>query len=74
MLIHLEVYLTFRGERIWKGTEEVPEGISPVALVRHLGLDDHPELAVIVNGRHYDDDQALAPGDEVAILRRSDGG
>ncbi len=74
MQIQLEVYLTFRGQRIWKGTEEVPDGISPAALLRHLELDHHPELAVIVNGRHHDDDAALASGDEVAVLRRADGG
>lgn len=74
MEIRLEVYLAFRGQRIWKGTEAVPAGTTPAELVRLLGLADHPELAVIVNGRHHDDHQPLAPGDEVAILRRSDGG
>lgn len=74
MQIRLEVYLTFRGQRIWKGTEEVPEGTTPERLLRLLGLDGHPELAVIVNGRHHEEDAPLAPGDEVAVLRRSDGG
>lgn len=74
MQICLEVYLNFRGRRIWKGTEEVPDGTTPAQLLRLLGLDDQPELAVIVNGRHHDDHAPLAPGDEVAILRRADGG
>lgn len=74
MRIWLEVYLPFRGARIWKGEEEVPDGITPAALLAHLGLDGYPELAVIVNGRYHPDYAPIPPGAEVAILRRSEGG
>lgn len=74
MQIRLEVYLTFRGERIYKGQEEVPDQITPEQLLRHLQLDHHAELAVLVDGRYHPEDQPIPPGAEVAILRRSEGG
>lgn len=73
MTIHLEVYLTFRGERRWVGAESVPAGLTVGGLVAHLGLDE-PELAVLVGGRYVDPATPLSEGDEVAILRQAEGG
>lgn len=73
MRIRLEVYLPFRGERIWRGDEEVPEGITPAGLLEHLGLAE-PDLAVLVDGRFAPADRPLREGAEVAILRRAEGG
>lgn len=74
MQIRLEVYLEFRGQRVWKGVEEVPEGITPAGLLEHLGLAAHLDLAVIVEGRYWADDKPIPEGAEVAVLRRSEGG
>lgn len=71
--IRLEVYLPFRGERTWRGEERVPAEMTAGTLTAHLGLTE-PELAVLVNGRHVDEEAALQEGDEVAVLRRAEGG
>lgn len=71
--IRLEVYLPFRGRRLWRGEEAVPEGLTAGQVTAHLGLTE-PELAVLVNGRHVEDATVLEPGDEVAVLRRAEGG
>lgn len=73
VIIRLEVYVPFRGQRIWRGEERVPQGLTAGALPGCLGLSE-PELAVLVNGRHVADDAALQNGDEVAVLRRAEGG
>ncbi|MCG0239474.1 MAG: MoaD/ThiS family protein [Bacillota bacterium] len=74
MRIQLEVYLEFRGQRVWKGEEEVPPGITPAGLLAHLGLDGRPDLAVIVDGRYWPETDPIPEGAEVAVLRRSEGG
>lgn len=74
MRIRLEVYLPFRDQRIYRADEEVPADITPIRLLAHLGMEHHPELAVLVDGRYHPDDQPIHPGAEVAILRRSEGG
>lgn len=73
MRIYLEVYLPFRGERIWRGDQEVPDGITPDALLDHLELDRNLGLTVIVDGRWIPPDQPIT-GHEVAVLRQSEGG
>ena len=71
--IRLEVYLPFRGRRMWRGMEEVAAGTSLATLAAALDLRE-PELAILLNGRHRPPDTLLADGDEVAILRQSEGG
>lgn len=71
--IRLEVYLPFRGQRIWRGAEAVPVGMTAGELAAYLGLTE-PELAVLVNGRHLDEATPLRTGDEVAVLRQAEGG
>lgn len=71
--IRLEVYLPFRGQRIWRGDEPISPGMTVGALRARLSLPE-PELAVLVNGRNAPDDTVLAPGDEVAVLRQAEGG
>lgn len=71
--IHLEVYLPFRGRPRWKGKELVPAGTTAGALPQLLGLTE-PELAVLVNGRYFNEATPLAEGDEVAVLRQAEGG
>lgn len=71
--IRLEVYVSFRGQRTWRGEEAVPTGLTAGRLAEHLGLTE-PELAVLVNGRNVDDDTVLQPADEVAVLRQAEGG
>ncbi|BDG61080.1 MoaD/ThiS family protein [Caldinitratiruptor microaerophilus] len=73
MRIRLEVYLPFRGERIWRGEEDVPDGTTPAGLLERLGLKE-PDLALLVNGRYVPPDRPLEDGAEVAILRRAEGG
>lgn len=73
MRVRLEVYLPFRGERIWRGEEEVPDGTTPAGLLDRLGLVE-PDLAVLVNGRYFPLDRPLEDGAEVAVLRRAEGG
>lgn len=74
MELHLQIYLPFRGKRIWKGTLDVPDDSTPGSLIRHLGLEIHPELTVLVNGRYRGDGHPLEPDDQVAILRQAEGG
>lgn len=71
--IRLEVYLPLRGRRRWTGEEAIPTGLTAGALPAHLGLTE-PELAILVGGRHVDPDTVLNEGDEVAVLRRAEGG
>lgn len=71
--IRLEVFLPFRGRRIWRGEEEVPAGTTAGGLPALLGLD-LPELAVLVGGRHVADETLLASRDEVVVIPRSEGG
>lgn len=71
--IRLEVYLPFRGKRMWRGDEQIAPGTTVGALTAALAIAE-PELAVLVNGRRLPDDTQLQPGDEVAILRQSEGG
>lgn len=71
--VRLEVFLPFRGQRLWRGNEWLPEGTTAGTLLSLLGLEE-PELAVLVNGCRADADQVLQSGDQVAILRQMDGG
>ena len=71
--IRLEVYLPFRGRRMWRGTEEVPAGTTLAALLDALALPE-PDLAILLNGRHRPPETLLSDGDEVAVLRQSEGG
>jgi sulfur carrier protein ThiS len=73
LTIHLEVYLPFRGRRLWRGGEQVPDGTTAGALPALLGLTE-PELAVLVNGRYVLPETQLRGGDEVAVLRQAEGG
>lgn len=73
MRIWLEVYQPYRGERIWRGWEEVPDGITPDALIDLLGLEGKNGLTVIVDGRWVDPEKAIT-GQEVAVLLQSEGG
>jgi sulfur carrier protein ThiS len=73
LTIRLEVYLPFRGLRRWAGEEPVPEGTTAGSIIAHLGLTE-PELTVLVNGRYVEPETPLRAGDEVAILRQSEGG
>lgn len=74
VIIRLEVYLPFRGRSVWKGDEAVPTPATATTLLGHLGLDGHPELSVIINGRLWPEDSPLADGDHVAVLRAAEGG
>lgn len=74
MPVRLEVYVPFRGRRVWKSEEQVPAGVSPATLLRSLGLESAGDLTVLVNGRYHAADQPIPPGAEVAVLRRSEGG
>lgn len=71
--IRLEIYLPFRGRRMWRGTEEVASGTTLGALLTALALPE-PDLAILLNGRHRPPDTPLSDGNEVAILRQSEGG
>jgi|GEM_PF-2280955 len=71
--IRLEVYLPFRGRRLWRGEEAVPPGTTVDALLEGLHVQE-PELAVVVNGRRAASSTVLQGGDEVAILRQVEGG
>jgi sulfur carrier protein ThiS len=71
--IKLEVYLPFRGRRLWRGDQEVATGLTVGELPAAIGLTA-PELAVLVGGRHVPPETLLQPGDEVAILRQAEGG
>ncbi len=71
--VQLEVYLPFRGRRTWRGEEHLPAGMTAGGLPAHLGLGE-PDLAVLVNGRHVPDETVLQPNDDVAVLRRAEGG
>ena len=71
--IRLEVYLPFRGRRLWRGDEQVPAGTTAAGLLAHLDLQE-PELAVLVGGRSVAPETLLRSGDEVAILRHAEGG
>lgn len=71
--IRLEVYLPFRGSRIWRGSEQVPRGTRVGDLIELLQVSE-PELAVLVNGRNLPEKRELEEGDEVAILRQAEGG
>ena len=71
--ISLEVYLPFRGQRRWEGEEVVPPGTRSGDLCTLLGLTE-PELVVLVNGRYAGEERSLAEGDQVAVLRQSEGG
>ncbi|HYF94326.1 MAG TPA: MoaD/ThiS family protein [Symbiobacteriaceae bacterium] len=73
LIIRLEVYLPFRGQRIWRGDEAIAAGTTVADLRSALAIGE-PELAVLVNGRHAKEEAVLADGDEVAILRQSEGG
>jgi len=73
LTIRLEVYLPFRGQRIWRGAQQVAAGTTVADLIATLGLTE-PELAVLMNGRHAPEQTVLANGDEVAVLRHSEGG
>lgn len=71
--IRLEVYLPFRGHRIWRGEEQISAGTTLEALMQTLAIGEG-ELAVLVNGRHVDPATLLRAGDEVAVLRQAEGG
>lgn len=71
--IRLEVYLPFRGRRVWRGEETVPAGLTAGQLTACLGLTE-PELTVLVGGRHVAEGTELRSGDEVAVLRHAEGG
>lgn len=71
--IRLEVYLPFRGNRIWRGAEQVRQGTRVGDLIELLQLTE-PELAVLVNGRNVPENRLLEQGDEVAVLRQAEGG
>lgn len=71
--VRLEVYLPFRGQRTWRGAEHLAPGMTAGVLPAELGLDE-PDLAVLVNGRHVPDETLLQPDDDVAVLRRAEGG
>ena len=73
LTIQLEVYLPFRGRRLWRGDEQVPDGMTAGLLPAFLGLTE-PELAVLVNGRYVPPETPLRAGDEVAVLRQAEGG
>jgi sulfur carrier protein ThiS len=73
LTIHLEVYLPFRDQRLWRGDETVPDGMTAGALPALLGLSE-PELAVLVNGRYVPPETPLRTGDAVAVLRQAEGG
>ena len=73
LIIHLEVYLPFRGKRRWVGEENLPAGMTAGGLVAHLGLGE-TELVVLVGGRYVTPETPLSQGDQVAILRHADGG
>lgn len=71
--LKLEVYLSFRGKRTWRGEEVVPPGTTAAGLLSLLGVTE-PELSVLVNGRNVAEETVLENGDEVAILRQAEGG
>lgn len=71
--IRLEVYVPFRGRRIWRSEEAIPAGTTAGAVITVLGISE-PDLAVLVNGRNVGDETLLSQGDEVAILRQAEGG
>jgi sulfur carrier protein ThiS len=71
--LRLEVYLPFRGSRMWRGVHTVPAGTTADGLLASLQLGE-PDLAVLVNGRRMPPDTVLQPGDEVAVLRHAEGG
>ncbi|MFZ5824708.1 MAG: MoaD/ThiS family protein [Bacillota bacterium] len=73
LIIHLEVYLPFRGKRRWVGEESLPTGMTAGGLVAHLGLTE-PELVVLVGGRYVAPETPLQEGAQVAILRQAEGG
>jgi sulfur carrier protein ThiS len=73
LTIRLEVYLPFRGERIWRGAESVAAGATLASLTQGLALGE-PDLAVLLNGRCMPGETQLKEGDEVAILRQAEGG
>lgn len=73
IVIRLEVYVPFRGQRLWRGEERIPTGTTAGALISLLGLTE-PELAVLVNGRNLPAETILHTGDEVAVLRQAEGG
>lgn len=73
LTIFLEVYLPFRGAHRWEGKEVLPPGTRVGALPDLLGLTE-PGLAILVNGRYVDEAWTLADGDQVAVLRQSEGG
>jgi len=71
--IHLEVYVPVRGARRWAGTASVPEGTTVADLPALVGLVE-TDVVTLVNGRNARPDRVLAHGDQVAILRPSEGG
>ncbi|HWI66324.1 MAG TPA: MoaD/ThiS family protein [Symbiobacteriaceae bacterium] len=71
--IQLEVYVPFRGRRIWRGGEQVPAGTTVGTLLAALAITEG-DLAVLVGGRHAAPTTILKGGEAVAILRQSDGG
>ncbi|HEY8348187.1 MAG TPA: MoaD/ThiS family protein [Symbiobacteriaceae bacterium] len=73
LTIRLEVYLPFRGQSHWRGTQEIPAGTTAEGLLSFLGLEE-PDLVVLVNGRGVSGATLLKQGDEVAVLRRAEGG
>lgn len=73
LTIRLEVYVPFRGRRIWRGEERVAMGTTVAQLLQALGLGE-PELSVLVGGRLVSPGTALRQGDAVAVLRQAEGG
>lgn len=73
LTIRLEVFLPFRGRKVWRGTEAVPSGTTAEGVLAWLSLGE-PDLAVLVNGRGVPGGTVLREGDEVAVLRRAEGG
>lgn len=71
--VHLEVYVPLQGARRWTGTASVPAGTTVAELPALVGLAE-PDLVTLINGRNAAPDRVLAEGDQVVILRPSEGG
>lgn len=72
--IDLEVFLPFRGQRMWQGQEAIPAGLRAGDLPAYLGIGHLPELVIIVDGRAGQDEKPIPAGAAVAILLQTEGG
>jgi sulfur carrier protein ThiS len=78
LFAHLTPYLPPVPEGGGVGTRrsremDLPDGTAVGQVIALLGLPDEPRI-VFVNGRHADDDRALAEGDRLAVFPPIAGG